>query len=105
MILLRVEKKRIHAEQTKEDMFSLFNHDLRSPLNSIFGFLEIYTESSLCEKSPQTCQKLARSAFDNSLVMQEIIDDILDLQKMEAGKMSFDFHEVDVVCIIKIKSC
>lgn len=100
-LLLRTEKIRVHAEQTKEEMFSLFNHDLRAPLSSIFGFLEMYTESTLCEKKPKQCKHLAKRAFNNSLVMREIIDDILDIQKMEAGEMSFDFHEVDIISLVK----
>lgn len=100
-LLLRIEKRRVSAEETKEEMFSLFNHDLRSPLNSIFGFLELYTETDYCEKSPEKCKQLAHKAFDNSLVMREIVDDILDIQKMEAGEMSFDISEVEIISIIK----
>lgn len=101
VLLLRAEKNRISAEKTREEMFSLFNHDLRSPLTSIFGFLEMYTKSSLCEKHPDKCKHLATRAFDNSLIMREIIDDILDVQKMEAGEMSFEFTEIEVVSVIK----
>ena len=101
VMLLRAEKNRIIAEKTREEMFSLFNHDLRSPLTSIYGFLEMYTQSSLCEKNPEQCRHLARRAFDNTTVMREIIDDILDVQKMEAGEMSFDFAEIEVVSLIK----
>ena len=100
-LLLRIEKRRISAEETKEEMFSLFNHDLRAPLNSIFGFLEIFTSTDLCIKSPEKCKHLANRAFDNSLVMREIIDDILDVQKMEAGEMSFDFGEIEIISVIK----
>ncbi len=100
-LLLRIEKRRISAEETKEEMFSLFNHDLRAPLNSIFGFLEIFTATDLCTKNPEKCKHLANRAFDNSLVMREIIDDILDVQKMEAGEMSFDFGEIEIISVIK----
>jgi len=101
VLLLRIEKRRINAEKTKEEMFSLFNHDLRSPLNSIFGFLEVYTSTDVCEKNPERCKHLASRAFDNSLVMRDIVDDILDVQKMEAGEMSFEITETEIVSIIK----
>ncbi len=100
-LLLRAEIRRINAEKTKEEMFSLFNHDLRSPLNSIFGFLEIYTETDICKKTPEKCNSLAKGAFDNTLIMREIVDDILDVQKMEAGEMSFYFSETDIVTLVK----
>ncbi len=101
VLLLRAEKRRISAEKTKEEMFSLFNHDLRSPLTSIFGFLEMYTESTFCEKEPEKCKHLASRAFDNALIMREIVDDILDVQKMEAGEMSFHFSEIEIISLIK----
>ena len=100
-LLLRTEKKRVHAEQTKEEMFSLFNHDLRAPLTSIFGFLEIYTQSDICEKKSEQCQHFASRAYDNALIMREIVDDILDVQKMEAGEMSFDFAEIEIISLVK----
>lgn len=100
-LLLRIEQRRVNAEETKEEMFSLFNHDLRSPLNSIFGFLEVYTGTDVCENNPEKCKHLANRAFANSLVMRDIIDDILDVQKMEAGEMSFEISDVEIVSIIK----
>ena len=101
VLLRRAEKRRSHAEKMKEEMFSLFNHDLRAPLSSIFGFLEIYTESDLCEKEPEKCKYFANRASDNALIMRDIVDDILDVQKMEAGAMSFNFEETDIVSIVK----
>lgn len=101
VLLLRAEKRRSNAEKMKEEMFSLFNHDLRAPLTSIFGFLEIYIESDLCEKNLEQCKKFAGNAFDNTLIMREIVDDILDVQKMEAGEMSFNFEETDIVSVVQ----
>ena len=100
-MLLRSEKRRFSAEKTKEEMFSLFNHDLRAPLSSIFGFLEMYSDTGICQKEPQKCKKFARSALDNALIMKDIVDDILDVQKMEAGEMSFNFAEREMVSIVQ----
>ena len=101
VLLLKTEKIRIKAEETKQEMFSLFNHDLGAPLNSIFGFLEMYTETKICEKKPDRCEHFAKVAFDNAVIMREIINDILDLEKMEAGKMSFYFEEVELINLVK----
>lgn len=101
VILLRTEKSRINAAKTKEEMFALFNHDLRAPLTSIFGFLEIYTGTAYCEKKSDECKKLGKRAFDNSITMLAIIDDILDMQKMESGEMSFNFTNVNIVSLVR----
>ncbi len=100
ILLLRVEKTRLASEKMKEEMFSLFNHDLRAPLSSIFGFLEIFVDSSLCEKEPEKCKQIGKRAFDNALTMLDIVDDILDVQKMESGKMSFDFTEIELISVV-----
>jgi len=99
--LFRAEKIRINTAKIKEEMFSLFNHDLRAPLTSIYGYLEVITTSSFCEKHVEKCRHLGQRAFDNSVTMLGIIDDILDTQKMESGGMSFEFAEVDIVSMVK----
>lgn len=101
VLLLRAEKRRFNAVKMKEEMFSLFNHDLRSPLSSIFGFLEIYIESDFCEKKSEQCKHFASRAYDNALIMRDIVDDILDVQKMEAGAMSFNFEKTDIVSVVQ----
>lgn len=101
MLLLRSERRRLNAEQTKQEMFSLFNHDLRSPLMAINGFLELIVSIPLHEKDPETYKRLANNAFDNTKVMSVIVDDILDVQKMEAGEMSFEFEDVELISLIQ----
>lgn len=100
-LLLRSESLRIETDRTKEEMFSLFNHDLRAPLTSIFGFLEMFTTTKICEKKPERCSELAVRAFDNAETMLGIVDDILDIQKMESGGMKFEFSETDIVALLK----
>lgn len=100
-LMLLSEKRRVSAEKSKEEMFSLFNHDLRAPITSIYGFLDMYSSSSLCEKNPEKCKKFGRRALENAVTMLGIVDDILDLQKMESGEMTFDFTEVDIISLVK----
>ncbi|MFK5915264.1 MAG: HAMP domain-containing sensor histidine kinase [Woeseiaceae bacterium] len=100
-LILRAEKSRIKAEEIKEEMFSLFNHDLGAPLNSIFGFLEVFTETEICKEKPEKCDHFASVAMNNAEMMREIINDILDLQKMEAGEMSFVFEEVNLINVVE----
>ena len=100
-ILLRSEKSRINAAKNKEELFALFNHDLRAPLTSIYGFLELFTETSFCEREPERCKTLGKRAYENSLTMLAIVDDILDIQKMESGEMLFNFTNVDIVSLVR----
>lgn len=44
---------------------------------------------------------MGKSAFNNAVTMLGIVDDILDIQKMESGEMSFDFTDADIISIVK----
>lgn len=98
--LLRVEKKRLAAEQVKEEMFSLFNHDLRSPLNGIYATLQLFATDSIYNDR-EYCKKLASAAFNNAEIMLGFVNDILDIQKMELGGMEFDFKETELISLVK----
>lgn len=100
MLLLRSERGRILAEQRKEEMFSLFNHDLRSPLVMIHGFLQMSLEPSFVKDKPELFNRLASSAYDNTQVMVGIVNDIMDIQKMDAGEMSFEFEQVELTSLL-----
>ena len=78
-------------------MFSLFNHDLRAPLTVIDSFIQLMQEPSIIERKPDMYKRLVDSAYENTLIMRGMVDDILDIQKMDAGKMSFDLNYIELV--------
>ena len=98
--LLRVEKKRLAAERVKEEMFSLFNHDLRSPLNGIYATLQLFATDSIYNDQ-EYCKKLASTAFNNAEIMLGLVNDILDIQRMESGGMEFEFEETGLISLVK----
>lgn len=98
--LLRTEKRRLAAEQVKEEMFSLFNHDLRSPLNGIYATLQLFTRDAIYNDT-EGCKKLASAGFSNAEIMLGLVNDILDVQKMELGGMEFEFEETELVSLVK----
>lgn len=100
-MLLRSEQRRISAETIKEEMFSVFNHDLRSPLTVIDSFIQLMKDPSIVERKPEIYQRLVDSAYENTLVMRGMVDDILDIQKMDAGKMSFDLNYIELIAHVK----
>ncbi|MBA1185736.1 CHASE domain-containing protein [Stutzerimonas nitrititolerans] len=84
------EHKRI--EQMKNDFVSTVSHELRTPLTSISGALGLINGGAL-GKVPPAMQQMLDIAHRNSQRLGHLINDLLDMEKIAAGKMSFDMHE------------
>lgn len=79
-------QKAAEASDTLKKFLATFSHELRSPLNSIIGFSELLT-TQLGELSAQNAQEFVKNIHTSGRHLQQIINDILDLSKIEAGKL------------------
>lgn len=84
------ERKRV--EQMKNDFVSTVSHELRTPLTSISGALGLIVGGAL-GSAPPTMQQMLEIAYHNSLRLGHLINDLLDMEKIAAGKMSFELRE------------
>ncbi len=92
------EIKRI--EKLKDDFVSTVSHELRTPLTSIGGSLGLVLGGASGELSPKA-EKLLRIAYKNSQRLNLLINDLLDIEKLVAGKMEFDEAEVALLTLLK----
>lgn len=78
------------ALRTKEEFVSNVSHELRTPLNMIIGFSEIITESTTIygENLPQKLLADIHTIRRNSLNLAKLVNDVLDLSQVEAGRMA-----------------
>lgn len=83
------ERKRI--ERMKSELVSIVSHELRTPLTSISGALGLIVGGALGEPSPTMLQMLT-IAHQNSLRLGRLVDDLLDMDKLVAGKMTLQLH-------------
>ena len=83
------------ASQAKSEFLANMSHELRTPLNAIIGFAEIM-ESELVGPlgSPQYVG-YAKDVRESGQYLLELINDILDLSKIEAGQLEANLEEVD----------
>ncbi len=82
----------IAAEKTmdmKSNFLATMSHEIRTPMQSIFGYLELISETTL----PDDTKSMVKSAKGSASGLLEILDDILDLAKVDAGKMELDLLE------------
>jgi PAS domain S-box-containing protein len=87
--LERQTQKTMEASDTLKKFLATFSHELRSPLNSIIGFSDILAQQ-MDGLSPATVIDFMKNINASGRHLQQIINDILDLSKIEAGKM--DLH-------------
>jgi len=83
------------ANQAKSAFLATMSHELRTPLNAIIGFSSVL-ESSVGEKLTDRQQRFLRNINSSGEYLLGIINDILDLSKIEAGKMTLDAEDVSV---------
>lgn len=105
-----VQRKNVELEKAKEDAESAnmaksrflasISHELRTPLNAIIGFSSIIT-SQLFGTINKKYYEYAEDIHDSGLHLLEIINDILDLSKAEAGKLTLDMEEFSVAKAIR----
>jgi signal transduction histidine kinase len=80
-------------ERLKNEFISVVSHELRTPLTSIHGALNLVVTGVVGELPPQARQ-LVEVAYRNSQRLARLVDDILDLQKIESGAMAFHLRPV-----------
>jgi len=84
------ERKRI--ERLQREFISTVSHELRTPLTSITGALALIC-SNVMGEVPESMHELLEIAQQNSQRLSALIDDLLDMDKLHAGKMRFDMLE------------
>jgi len=92
------EQKRM--DQMKNEFISTVSHELRTPLTSISGALGLIA-SNVLGALPDKVKSMLDIAYKNSQRLSFLIDDLLDMEKLIAGKMVFDLHEQAVAPLIQ----
>ena len=83
------------ANQAKSEFLANMSHELRTPLNHIIGFTELVLDKSFGDLVPKQ-EEFLNDVHNSSIHLLSLINDILDLSKVEAGKMDYKPTEIRI---------
>jgi two-component system, cell cycle sensor histidine kinase PleC len=91
------EKNRAEeANKTKSKFLANMSHELRTPLNAIIGFSEIMESGMFGTLGSEKYQEYCHDILTSGYYLLEVINDILDMSKIEAGRMKLDLEPLDL---------
>ncbi len=91
------EKTRaLAASQAKSEFLANMSHELRTPLNAIIGFSEIMQSGMFGPLGDDKYVEYCRDIHESGQYLLDVINDILDMSKIEAGRMQLDLEETDL---------
>jgi two-component system cell cycle sensor histidine kinase PleC len=92
-----VEKTRAEeANQAKSKFLANMSHELRTPLNAIIGFSEIMESGMFGPLGAEKYREYCSDIRGSGQYLLEVINDILDMSKIEAGRIRLDFEELEL---------
>ncbi len=81
------------ANAIKDEFLAQVSHDLRTPLNSILSFTKMVLDG-LCT-NPEEEKEVLRDVFSSGQLLLRLVNDLLDISAIEAGKLALDIEELD----------
>jgi PAS domain S-box-containing protein len=88
------------VDRLKSEFLANMSHELRTPLNSILGYTEVMLMGINGDMDAETHEDV-RAIYDNGQHLLRLINDILDLAKIEAGRMALNLENVDVAPLLE----
>ena len=83
--------------RSRDQLISTVSHDLKTPLNTIVGYSELFTHTPLSEKQKSYTRQIGSSAH----FISRLVDDLLDFSKLEAGKLPIDYVPFSLESLIR----
>lgn len=86
-----------HATEAKSNFLATMSHEIRTPMNSIIGFLELAIED---DSMGRETRRHLQIAYNSATFLLQLISDILDVSKIESGKLELENHPFDLTSLL-----
>jgi PAS domain S-box-containing protein len=97
-LYLRDITERMEVERLREELIATVSHELRTPLTSLRGFAELMLEK---EFSPARRQKFLGVIRNEAVRLTQLVNDFLDLKRIESGHVTHSFDPIDVRTMLR----
>lgn len=87
------------ANHAKSRFIANISHEIRTPLNAVLGFSQLFANDQI-ELTAEERKQYADLIMTNGNMLLKLVDDVLDMSKIEAGKLKFNIGEHDVVALV-----
>ena len=84
------------ANKAKSRFLANMSHELRTPLNAVIGFTDLMRQRTFGPLGSERYEEYATLIYDSGQLLLDLISDMLDMAKIEAGKLELNFERVDV---------
>ena len=96
---LKAERDRVlEADRARSYFFSAVSHDIRTPLNAIIGFSELLEAGGV---PPEEAKRNLKMIVESGKTLLQLVNDVLDLSKMDLGKLEFVLEPTDVGQLVR----
>ena len=89
-------EQRQQVDKMKDEFLTGITHELKTPLTPIIGFSQALTKPRLLGALNDRQQDAVNTILQNALHLRQLVTDLLDIHKVELGRMKFDFRELDI---------
>jgi signal transduction histidine kinase len=94
--LLKAKQQAERASSAKSDFLAKISHEIRTPLNAIIGFSEVMIEKRFGPVGNERYEQYLKDIHTSGEHLISLLNDLLDLSKIEAGKLDLNFTSLDL---------
>lgn len=94
--LMEAKQDADRANKAKSQFLATMSHELRTPLNAILGFAELIRDRTMGDDVVETYSEYAGHIHDSGAHLLDLINDVLDIAKIESGKVETEREEFDL---------